>query len=70
MSIKEVTFTAEEVRAIFDWLEGLSGCSPENVFSWDGEDSLAEPSISAAYKVFKAVGRNVPENLEIEAEKR
>lgn len=56
--------TQEEVEAVFDMISMLSGCSPENVFAWDGTDSLEDPSISAAYKIFKACGRNVPENLE------
>ncbi len=59
-----VTLTPEETEAVFEWLDGLTGCSPENVFAWDGSDSLDDPSISAAYKVFKACGRSVPENLE------
>lgn len=64
MSKNEVVLTAEEAEAVFDWIDGLTGCSPENVFSWDGSDSFDDPSISAAYKIFKACGRNVPENLD------
>jgi hypothetical protein len=59
-----VYLTKEEAEAVFEWLDGLTGCSPENVFVWDGTDSLNDPSISAAYKIFKACKRHVPENLD------
>ncbi len=59
-----VILTKEEVEAAFEWLEAATGCSPENVFAWDGTDSLKDASTSAAYKIFKACRRRVPENLE------
>jgi len=59
-----VYLTKEEASAVFDWLDSLSGCSPENIFAWDGTDSMDDPSTSAAYKIFKACKRGVPENLD------
>lgn len=59
-----VILTKKEAEAVFEWAEAATGCSPENTFAWDGSDSLDDPSTSAAYKIFKACGRNVPENLE------
>jgi len=41
----------------------LSGYNPENVFSWDGTDSLKEPTISACVKVYRAAGQRVPDKF-------
>lgn len=62
---KEVTFTVEEVEAIYSWLDDLSGGNASNIFCWDGTDSIETPYFSAAYKVFKTCGRSVPKNLEV-----
>lgn len=58
------TFTKEEVEAIYELLDQLSGGNPEYGFSWDGEDSLEDPTTSALVKIFKVKGRSIPENLE------
>ena len=64
-----VLLTKEEVEAVFDWVDGMTGCSPENIFAWDGTDTLEDPGISAAYKIFKACKRRVPKNLDVVEEK-
>ena len=60
----DVTFTKEEVAAVFELIDQLSGGNPASGFSWDGKDDPKEPTTSALVKIFKSVGRDVPENLE------
>ena len=48
-----VTFTPEEVREIFNFVDCMSGGNPENGFAWDGTDDINEPVISALVKIFK-----------------
>jgi hypothetical protein len=59
-----VTFTAEEVKEIYNFVDAMSGGNPENGFAWDGTDDINEPVTSALVKIFKSVGREIPENLE------
>lgn len=58
-----ITLSAEEVEALFEALDQLTGGSPENVFAWDGTDDPANPDVSVWVKVFKAMGRNVPKEI-------
>jgi len=58
-----VELTKEECEALHDLIGMLSGHNPENVFAWDGTDSLEDPTTSACVKVYKAVGASVPKNL-------
>jgi len=62
--LPEVGLTKEEAKAIFEWADGMTGCSPENVFCWDGTDSMEEVNDRAAYKIFKACGRTTPDSME------
>lgn len=59
-----VTFTKEEVAAIYELIGQLSGHNPENAFAWDGTDDPKSPYTSALVKLFRSVGRTIPENLE------
>lgn len=59
-----VTFTAEEVKEIYNFVNAMSGGNPENGFAWDGTDDISDPTTSALVKIFKSVGREIPENLE------
>jgi len=59
----EVSFTLEECKSLYDFLDMLSGGNPENIFAWDGTDSMEDVSTRTAYKLFTALGRRVPENL-------
>ena len=56
-----LTLSSGEAAALFDIIDQLSGFSPENVFAWDGSDSLEDTTTRAAAKLFKAAGRSVPE---------
>ena len=60
----KVELSQEECKALYDLIDGLSGGNPENVFAWDGTDSLDDPTTSAAAKVFTGAGRSIPESLE------
>ena len=55
-----LVLTQEEAGAILEIIDQLSGGSPENVFAWDGSDSLSDPTTRAAAKLFVAVGQDVP----------
>lgn len=57
-----VELTTEEVAALVGVLDMLTGGSPENVFMWDGTDSMDNPMTRAWVKVFQAAGRDVPES--------
>jgi len=56
-----LVLTREEAAAIYDIINELSGFNPENVFAWDGTDSLDDAPTRASAKLYKAVGRSVPE---------
>lgn len=64
MSKESVTFTYEEINAIYDLIDELSGGNASNAFSWDGKDSLEDENTSAMCKIFKTLGRSIPKNLE------
>lgn len=59
-----ITLTHEEAEAIHELIGILSGGNPENVFSWDGKDSMADPTTSACVKIYAAIGQKVPDNLD------
>jgi hypothetical protein len=59
-----VTFTKDEVKEIYEWIDAMSGGNPENGFMWDGTDDPKHPQISALVKVFKCIGRRIPESCE------
>jgi hypothetical protein len=59
-----VSFTKEEVKEIYNFVDSMSGGNPENGFAWDGTDDINDPTTSALVKIFKSVGRKIPENLE------
>lgn len=69
LQLEGVFLNKEEAEAIFEWLEAATGCSPNNVFKWNGKDDIENPNTSAAYKIFKACGRDVPDNLDVVKEK-
>ena len=56
-----VMLSMSECKALYDLISQLSGCNPENVFSWDGTDDLGDPAVSACAKVYRAIGRKVPD---------
>lgn len=60
-----LTFTPEELKALFELIDSLSGGNVGNVFLYDGSDSLDDPTTSAMVKLFRAVGRErfLPNNL-------
>ena len=58
-----ITFTHEECQAMYELIDQLSGGNAENVFLWDCTDSLADPTISAAAKLYTAAKAGVPDNL-------
>lgn len=58
-----IQFTKEEVSAIYDTIDELSGGNAENVFSWDGENDPDDPAISSMVKIFKTLRRDIPEDL-------
>lgn len=59
----KIELSKDECKALYDLIDGLSGCNPENVFAWDGSDSLDDPTTSACVKIYKMVGRGVPKGL-------
>lgn len=58
-----VLLTQAEAEAVFEWLDQLTGSSPENVLAWNGSDDPNDPATAAAVKIFRAVKRPVPEGL-------
>lgn len=63
MSQESVVLNAREAKEIYSLISELSGHNPENVFAWDGSDSLEDPYISACVKIYRAVGARVPDHL-------
>lgn len=57
------TFTNEEIKALYDVISELSGGNPENLFAWDGNDDINDPTISATVKIFKMCDKKYPANL-------
>lgn len=55
-----ITLSKEECEAVYELIDQLSGGNPENVFAWDGTDSIHCPTTSAMIKIFSAAGRDIP----------
>lgn len=64
----DVTFTEEECRALLEGI-GEAGVRLENGFAWDGTDDPEDPGLRALAKLFRAVGREVPESMRAIREK-
>lgn len=59
----EIVLTPDEVSAVYDLIDTLSGGNASNVFSWDNHDDIKDPTISAMVKIFVAVGAEIPKKL-------
>lgn len=57
------TLTKEECEGIYEIIDILSGYNAGNAFVWDGTDDPNDPGTRAVAKIFKAIGREVPEEL-------
>jgi hypothetical protein len=57
-----LNLTKEEATGIYEIICQLSGWNPENVFAWDGTDSLDHTVTRATAKLYKAVGKPVPKS--------
>ena len=58
-----LVLTLAEAKALYGLIETLSGYNPENVFAWDGTDSLDDDTTRAAAKLYAACGAKVPRGL-------
>jgi len=57
-------FSPAECEALYEIIDAFSGGNASSAFAWDGTDSMDDPYISSMVKIFKAVGRKVPESCE------
>lgn len=60
-----MSFTTEELQALYELIDQLSGGNPGNVFAHDGSDSLEDLTTSTAVKLYWATGNGhlIPTNL-------
>lgn len=58
-----IKLTKAECQSVYNVIGMLSGGNPENVFAWNGEDSISDAEVSAFAKIFHAIGERVPDNL-------
>lgn len=68
-TVNQITLTKEECKGVHETIMQLSGHNPENVFHWDGSDSLLDPATSAFAKIYLITGNPVPEEIEEEMKK-
>lgn len=64
MNSNDVRLTQEECEAIFETLDILSGGNADSCFGWDGTDDPTDPSVSGFAKIWAALDREIPEELE------
>jgi len=59
-----ITFTKGECEIILTIISQLSDGYPENIFAWDGTDSIRDSIIYVAAKLYRAAGERVPKEVE------
>lgn len=62
--MSNLSFSPEEAESVYELINMLSGNNAENVFAWDGSDTLEDVQTKAMAKLFRACGRPLPPELE------